>query len=90
VINCETELETITTLTEPTVFPNPSTGLFSLELPVGDTYEVTLTNVLGNTLQAFTTEGGKTIPLEVLTPGMYQLKAVNGSHVWSTRVSVLK
>lgn len=90
VINCETALETIATATEPKVFPNPSTGLFSLELPAGDTYEVTLTNVMGNTLQAFTTAGGKTISLEVLTPGMYQLKAVTNSHVWSTRVSVMK
>ena len=77
---------------ELSLFPNParqSTTLDLGSLPTG-TYEVTLTNVLGQTVRTFTQAGGSSQLLDVseLPSGNYQLRVTGTTDTGSSLVQV--
>ncbi|MFC5269454.1 T9SS type A sorting domain-containing protein [Adhaeribacter terreus] len=57
------------------VFPNPSNGIFNIELPEGKTYEFVVTDLTGKVLMKHAAKGGTNqLNLEGTAKGIYLLK----------------
>lgn len=76
---------TLSEITEFSIFPNPSSGLFTYRIPSAiQNGKLVVQNVLGQTVyeirsDKLTTEG--TINLESLAPGIYQLSVYDGDAI---------
>lgn len=56
------------------VFPNPSLGIFQVELPLGNTYELTVTDLSGRIIKKQTATGGlQKLKLNQASKGVYLL-----------------
>jgi hypothetical protein len=72
------------------VFPNPSTGLFNVELPKGKTYELQVTDLTGKVLMKQTAKGGSNqLNLEGTAKGIYLLK-VSGDNGTAVRKLIVE
>ena len=72
------------------VFPNPSAGVFSVDLPKGKTYELEVTDLTGKVLKKQTTAGGTSLlNLEGTAKGIYLLK-VSGENGSAVRKLILE
>ncbi|MBK0401890.1 T9SS type A sorting domain-containing protein [Adhaeribacter sp. BT258] len=57
------------------VFPNPSNGIFNVELPQGKNYELVVTDLTGKVLKKYPAKGGANqLNLEGTAKGVYLLK----------------
>ncbi|MBL7922740.1 MAG: T9SS type A sorting domain-containing protein [Bacteroidia bacterium] len=77
------------------VYPNPSTGVFSLEFnaTVPDDYQVLISNAIGEkvfayTLQDFAGEHRRSIDLSHLSKGLYLIQVSNGEKSISRKLNV--
>jgi hypothetical protein len=75
------------------VYPNPSTGIFTVESLSNELLQIQVYNFLGQ--QVYKTENGnvankKEIDLSALPNGMYTIQILNGSAFSSTLISINK
>ena len=93
--NCESEEEEsiilITDLAENAdesiqIYPNPTNGL--LNVSGHDTMHITVSNLLGQTLNAVTAEGHASLDLSPYGTGMYLIRIETGSRVIVQKVNV--
>ena len=70
-------------------FPNPTNGIFTIELEVDKKYDVTVTNVLGQIVILSTTRGkNTTIDLSNFDKGVYTVELKNNSSTYVDKVIV--
>ncbi|MFT4681986.1 MAG: hypothetical protein ACI9YU_001839 [Flavobacteriales bacterium] len=63
-------------VSELTVSPNPSIGIFRIVFPTTDTYKIEVSNAVGQTvIQEFNATGRTNIDLSDQKPGVYFLKS---------------
>jgi sugar lactone lactonase YvrE len=77
------------------VFPNPGSGLFTLDIPgISANAEIIVTDVNGNIImnkKMNNSQGMKTqIDLNNVTPGNYMLKVISGSENYFGQVTIIK
>jgi len=71
------------------VFPNPSNGVFAIELAETAKYDVTINNVLGQTVYSTTTNGmNTTIDLSSFDKGIYTVELKNKNAIYTEKVIV--
>ena len=71
------------------VFPNPTNGLFTIELDVNEKYDVSVNNVLGQTVFTTTTNGMNTnIDLSSFDKGIYTIKLKDENAIYTEKVIV--
>nr|NQU91049.1 T9SS type A sorting domain-containing protein [Bacteroidota bacterium] len=71
------------------MYPNPSTGLLTIEIHVGTEYQITITDVKGSDVASQMIDGKTTLDLTHLQKGIYFVKATSGNIVM-VRKLVLK
>jgi hypothetical protein len=70
-------------------FPNPTNGIFTIELESNAKYDVTVNNVIGQTVISTTTNGKNTnIDLSSFDKGVYTVELKNNSSTYVERVIV--
>jgi hypothetical protein len=70
-------------------FPNPTNGIFTIELESNAKYDVTVNNVIGQTVISTTTNGkNTTIDLSSFDKGVYTVELKNNSSTYVERVIV--
>jgi hypothetical protein len=70
-------------------FPNPTNGIFTIELEANKKYDVTVNNVLGQTVISTTTSGmNTTIDLSNFGKGVYTVELKNNSSTYVEKVIV--
>jgi hypothetical protein len=71
------------------VYPNPTNGVFTIELDDNGKYDVTVNNVLGQTVYATSTTSMKTtIDLSSFEKGIYTIELKNNSATYTEKVIV--
>ena len=71
------------------VYPNPSNGVFTIELDGNAKYDVTVNNVLGQTVYATsTTSMNITIDLSSFEKGIYTIELKNNTSAYTEKVIV--
>ena len=71
------------------VYPNPSNGVFVIELAAIEKYDVTVNNVLGQTVLSATTNGmSTTIDLSNFDKGVYTIELRNANVTYTEKVIV--
>ena len=70
-------------------FPNPTNGIFTIELESNEKYDVTVNNVLGQTVVSTTTNGMNTsIDLSSFDKGVYTVELRNNDATYTEKVIV--
>jgi len=70
-------------------FPNPTNGIFTIELEANKKYDVTVNNVLGQTVISTTTSGmNTTIDLSNFGKGVYTVELKNNNSAYVEKVIV--
>jgi hypothetical protein len=60
------------------VYPNPSNGVFTVSVPAGKTFELTITDLTGKVVKRQTTEAELTqVQLQNIAKGVYLLQIVS-------------
>ena len=71
------------------VYPNPTNGLFTIELDGNAKYDVAVNNVLGQTVYSTTTNGmNTTIDLSSFDKGIYTVELKNKNAIYTEKVIV--
>jgi hypothetical protein len=70
-------------------FPNPTNGIFTIELESNAKYDVTVNNVIGQTVISTTTNGkNTTVDLSSFDKGVYTVELKNNSETFTEKVIV--
>ena len=70
-------------------FPNPTNGIFTIELESNEKYDITVNNALGQTVISTTTNGmNTTIDLSNFDKGVYTVELKNNSSTYVEKVIV--
>jgi hypothetical protein len=70
-------------------FPNPTNGIFTIELESNAKYDITVNNVLGQTVVSTTTNGMNTsIDLSSFDKGVYTVELRNNDATYTEKVIV--
>ena len=71
------------------VYPNPTNGLFTIELDDNEKYDVAVNNVLGQTVYSTNTDGmNTTIDLSNFDKGVYNVELKNKNAIYTEKVIV--
>ncbi len=71
------------------VYPNPSNGVFTIELDATEKHDITVNNALGQTVISITTNGmNTTIDLSKFDKGVYTVELKNNSSTYVEKVIV--
>jgi len=71
------------------VYPNPTNGVFAIELDDNTKYVVAINNVLGQTVYSTTTNGMNThIDLSSFDKGVYTVELKNKNAIYTEKVIV--
>ncbi|MBT5615662.1 MAG: T9SS type A sorting domain-containing protein, partial [Flavobacteriales bacterium] len=72
-----------------TVYPNPSNGVFTIELDATEKHDITVNNALGQTVISTTNRGmNTTIDLSNFGKGVYTVELKNNSSTYVEKVIV--
>ena len=89
--DCSAGLSSLVADEEITIYPNPSTGSFTLKFPPGssETASITITNMMGQKVKEMTASTLYPINLQLNSPpGIYFLTAVSSHILWSNKVII--
>ena len=72
-----------------TMYPNPTNGVFTIELDDNEKYDVSVNNVLGQTVYSTTTDGINTnIDLSNFDKGVYNVELKNKNSIYTEKVII--
>ena len=89
--DCTAGLSSLAANEEITIYPNPTTGAFTLTFPPGISEQatITITNMLGQKVKEMSANSLSPIELHLNTPpGIYLLTTVSAHILWSNKVII--
>ncbi len=72
------------------IFPNPSSGVFTLAAYPGDEVLITIFDMEGKMVHSVTTTSGQQVNVNDLPNGVYVLTVKKGETTATTRLTILK
>jgi hypothetical protein len=85
---CPTGINTVTNASDISIYPNPNTGSFTLQLPQGVESHVTVTDVTGRRVKEIKAAASCTCTLPTGCTGVYIVEVETGGERWYGRVVV--
>lgn len=78
--NAITGLESVKSIQQLSIYPNPGSGIFQLDLPAGNwsTAEVLVTDISGKKSRVVSLSEGNKLDLSALSPGLYFIEIKEG------------
>lgn len=70
------------------VYPNPNGGIFNIELPEGDTWEIVVYNLVGEIVKGLVSNGGQNVSVDITghASGIYNVQAIRNNVVLTKKV----
>jgi hypothetical protein len=86
--DCPTGISSIAAGKNISIFPNPNTGTFTIQLPTGTLSHITITDVMGRRVKEFSSTASCPLSLPPGSAGIYFVAVVMGDERWYGKVLV--
>jgi hypothetical protein len=85
---CPTGINTVTNASDISIYPNPNTGAFTVQLPEGVESHITIADITGRKVKEYKGAASCTCILPTGCAGVYIVEVVTGGERWYGRVVV--